>query len=280
LITVDVIGVNGDTVCISGEQEGLDGIWLAEGLEGFYDPKIETVTKAYGSRPGTRFISHRVTERRIVMKIRFTGLGEQGASWREVDARWRRMWAFDDYTTIRVTTDESVRSLKARLESLEVDLTHNPEYQEYSEAVMEVVADDPFWYGEPEQYTVHVSDRAEFEVPYANPGDVEIFPEWVLEGPGIWTIPDHDFNTGTTLNIPLPELKSGNTLLVRTDPGARQLADTQGTNIWGKMNGVRFQHPIKPHTGTHTFVVTRRGSRASRATLVLRRVFTRPWGWS
>lgn len=68
-------------------------------------------------------------------------------------------------------------------------------------------------------------------------------------------------------------------VLVDTDPRVEQIAALNGSQIWARMNGVRFRHPVPPYTKSRTFELTVSGARAGQLiTLRLPRAWTRPWG--
>jgi hypothetical protein len=78
--------------------------------------------------------------------------------------------------------------------------------------------------------------------------------------------------------------QQGNTLpaenaIIDTDPRVEQVVSESGSQLWGRMNGVRFRHPIPPYTSSGRFEVTVSGARPGQmVTLRLPRPWTRPWG--
>lgn len=283
---VEVIGHNKDVVTIAGADAGAEGIALMTDVTGFYDPEVTVLKKEYASRPGSVFLGYRFVERRVVFKVGITGSGAPGESWRERDSRWRRLWDHQKETAIRVTTDDSVRWLKVRLEKIEVDLNVDPHVQDWSEVVMEVVAYDPFWYAEDDVFEIVVANNGQehkFSIPNANPTDLPVFPLFVLQGGGVWSLLEKSWVGGEPARwVDMPPLASDDRLVVDFDPGARQLQNTHRTNIWGKMNGVRFSQPVPPHTGRLDWGIKLSNSDnglSRSAQLRLRRAFQRPWGW-
>lgn len=276
---VEIIGVNGDSVVIAGEDTGEEGIWLRTDISGLYDPEIQSVTKPLANRSGTRFLSHRILERTLIFSVDIAHDEGAGNSWRERDSRWRRLWSYNEYTRIRVTTDEGARTLRARLEEIEVDTRFDPHVNKVNSVLMTVKADDPFWYAPEAVYNVTVNGSASIRVPYANPTSNPVFPVWVLEAPGDWTIPDYD-TSGPSIDtkaVPLPRLFSHT--VVDTDSAARQLADTDNTPVWARMNGVRFRNFLAPWTGEVVFQISLANSSGPKdAQLRLKRPFNRPWG--
>lgn len=274
---IEVTGVNGDVVVLSGDHVGVDGMWLASELEGFYDPEISVNSRSVSNRPGTQYISHRVLERRVIFKVTIANDDGPGNTWRERDARWRKLWSYDRYTEVRVVTDEGERTLKARLEEIEVDTNIDPHVQSATDVIMTIVADDPFWYAPDETFNVTVNRTATIPVLIANPTSNPIFPVWVLEAPGEWEIPDWSpEEPGKTVR--LPEIRGSSHLVVDTDPMARQLISAAGDPVWARMNGVRFRNAIPGYTRELDLEVSVDASGPREVQLRLKRPFNRPWG--
>lgn len=269
---VEIIGPSGDSVTIAGEDSGAEGIHLLTEVEGLFDPEIEAVTKASANRPGTRFISHRVLERNLVFKVLIEN--DEQESWRERDVRWRRLWRFDEYTTVRVTVDGESRDLRARLSEIEVDTTHDPHTNEATEVIMTAVADDPFWYGEPFEYRGELAGSQLMEVPLVNPTGNRVYPVWALEGGTSWTIPQF----GGRPSINLPALTDDEDIRVDTDPAARQLVSGNGSLVWARMNGVRFSGYIPAFETVEEWTIKNKSSTPKKFMLRLERPYDRPWG--
>lgn len=274
---VEIIGVNGDVVVLSGDNVGIDGMWLASDIKGFYDPEIKVNTRSISNRPGTEYLSHRILERRVIFTVTIANDEGPGRTWRERDARWRRLWGYNRYTSIRVITDEGERTLRARLEEIEVDTEYDPHKNEATDVLMTVVADDPFWYAPDELYGVTVNGTATIPVLLANPTSNPVYPIWVLEAPGKWTIPDWSPEKPNR-EIPLPEIYGNSHIVVDTDPAARQLMSVNQDPVWARMNGVRFRNALPEYTGKVDFKISVQSDRPRQAQLRLKRPFNRPWG--
>lgn len=66
---------------------------------------------------------------------------------------------------------------------------------------------------------------------------------------------------------------------IDVDPRNEQVVSESGSILWGRMNGVRFRHPIPPYTKSKTFEITVSGCVAGQmVTLRLPRPWSRPWG--
>jgi hypothetical protein len=79
-------------------------------------------------------------------------------------------------------------------------------------------------------------------------------------------------------------VQDGNTLpaenaIIDTDPRNEQVVSESGSQLWGRMNGVRFRHYIPPYTKSGRFEITVSGARPGQmVTLRLPRSWSRPWG--
>lgn len=139
-----------------------------------------------------------------------------------------------------------------------------------------------------------------------NPTDQAIWPKWTLPGsqlpvknfpkpwpPGIpipwerapftqWVVPDYDFTPGSDKKdrrLRLPGLILGEDVVVDSDPRVEQVSSAIGTQVWARLNGVRFRHPVPPYTKSGTFRVTVTGCAPGQMiTLRLTRPWSRPWG--
>ena len=68
-------------------------------------------------------------------------------------------------------------------------------------------------------------------------------------------------------------------VVVDTDPRVEQVVSESGSQIWSRMNGVRFKHFIPPYTAKGKFEVTVSGCVPGQMiTLRLPRPWSRPWG--
>lgn len=71
----------------------------------------------------------------------------------------------------------------------------------------------------------------------------------------------------------------GENAVIDTDPRTEQVAAENGAELWARMNGVRWKHPIPPYTKSKTFEITVSGTVPGEiVTLRLPRAWTRPWG--
>jgi hypothetical protein len=138
-----------------------------------------------------------------------------------------------------------------------------------------------------------------------NPTDQPIFPKWTVPGstemipnfeypfpPGVeipwerapfvqWVLPDYSWEDDEheDRRLRLPGLIYKENCVIDTDPRVEQVSSESGSQVWARMNGVRFRNPIPPWTKARKFHITVAGCIPGQtATLRLPRPWSRPWG--
>lgn len=281
---VEIHGYNGGKMTIAGPNEGAEGVHLASGVEGLMDPEVSFVKQSPGNRPGAKSISHRILERTLIFRV--TILNNEKDEWSERDYQWRRLWAYDEDTEIRVTTPVyGTRVLKAHLEEIEVDTEFDPHVNGATDVTMTVVADDPFWYAPDIVLDTVYNSKTGWEAitSRANRTPNKVYPIIELPGGTQWQIPSWYGGTAETIISPvinMPSQESGEGFLVNFDPGSRQLISTKGTLAWGRMNGIRFQGYIPPGKTNLTLRFKSSSSVSKGPRVILKQPFNRPWGWA
>jgi hypothetical protein len=67
--------------------------------------------------------------------------------------------------------------------------------------------------------------------------------------------------------------------VIDVDPRVEQVVSESGSNLWARMNGVRFRHPVPPYTSSARFELDVSGCVPGQmVTLRLPRPWSRPWG--
>lgn len=258
LTQVELISPNKELapVIIAGDNANQDGIALEPGKQGWYDAKTSARTRNPAQRHGQQFLGFRYEPRDIVLKLLISNDGSNGGQqFRDREALARSLFAFDDYTTIRVTTDTTVRTMKVRLVEFDLDTEIDPNVAEATSLIVTCVADDPFWYG-PEfikEFTMKGNANTFWEVtlPKDRLGEVESYPRLAINSTRgdawpILLIP-REANRGSSPRVRLPEPTGTQRvrMFVNYDPGSRQVEDEYDTLIWAAMNGVRFGGGIR-----------------------------------
>ena len=202
---VELEGVDGTTFTLAGANAGDKGVYLGTSVSGLYEPNVKAMYEEPGNYPGARYLNHRVLRRDLVFAVYI--LHDSGAtnSWVSRDSAWRKAWAFDKDSILKVTTEESgTRYLKLRLyESPEVSTDTDPKGRSLNMVKMFCVAGDPFWYEDDVVYTATTTTNTSFDpaplpwpwpqaevptenlnitVPTCNPTDQYIFPKWSVPG--------------------------------------------------------------------------------------------------
>lgn len=277
---IEIVGVNGERFTLTGERAGNKGVYMMPEVSGLLDPEVKVVSESPANFPGGRYVSHRIQPRKLVFAVDIyaDGAGSRSLVYRE--SEWRKAWAYDRPSLIEVTTRDGLRTLSAHLERLEVVTDYDPHTEEVVRVVMDVIAYDPFWWGEDEVFEVEGNGDLYIEVADTNPTDQPMWPIWVVQGGATWTLPDYSFTDPTLRNrrVVLPALAADEHTTVNTNPQKRQLESATNTPVWQRMNGRRFRHPIHEWTRDVVFHITRNGPGTGKAQLRLRRPFTRPWG--
>ncbi|QBP31050.1 minor tail protein [Mycobacterium phage Refuge] len=138
-----------------------------------------------------------------------------------------------------------------------------------------------------------------------NPTDQYIFPKWAVPGsteqipefPWPWPkgidipwerapftqfiIPDYSFEDPEFENrrLKTPGLIYGENCIIDTDRREEQISSESGSEVWARMNGVRFRNGIPPYTEEREFVIEASGCAPGQViSLRLPRPWTRCWG--
>lgn len=155
------------------------------------------------------------------------------------------------------------------------------------------------------QFNTLPQETLKITVPHCNPTDQYIWPKWTVPGSkeqipdlpwpfpaGIaipwdkapyaqWVIPDYSFEDPEQADrrLKLPGLIIGEDCVIDVDPRVEQITSASGSQVWARMNGVRFRYAIPPYTRGKTFELTVAGCAPGQiVTLRLPRPWTRPWG--
>jgi hypothetical protein len=290
---IKLIGVNGEEFILAGPEAGDKGVWLGTGIEGsFYDPDVKVVYEEPANLPGARYLSHRLLRRDIVFGVEILNDPGTGNSWLSRDSAWRKAFRYHRDCQLIVTTDESgPRTLNMKLGAQpQISMHTDPTGKSVNRAVMTCYAGDVFWYGEDDVYTVTTTTNTtgggvenltlDITDPI-NPTDQYVFPVWVGTAPAKWTIPDYSWEDDDQADrrIIMPELLSGEDITIHVDPRYPHVVADNLANVQGRMNGIRFRHPIPEYTGPGTFNISvTKAPIGAQLQLRLMRPWSRPWG--
>ena len=302
---VEVEGVNGDMVTISGPGQGTEGFELLEGgLQDVYDIPFTTIYTQHAFEQGATYSGMRIERRTPLIKV--LGRAIESRSWKVVDERWAELWSPLADTKLWVQDEDSRRHLLIRqLEHMRVDLPWDPNGEQ--EAVIETpgVSGNPWWW-EPSVFDQWVSpiDTTGVDeygdpkiaigtVTVSNPTPYPIWQRWRCQAgptPGTkWHVPDFSWgNTAfrraqqdATRVIHMPELIGNEHIDIDTDDMAKrpQVESTLDTQIYLRMKSQTFMYPLPPKLDPVEVPVAVQGAPAGVGIRVeCPRPWPRPWG--
>lgn len=117
------------------------------------------------------------------------------------------------------------------------------------------------------------------EFPWPFPQGIDI--PWEKAPFTLFTIPDYSFEDEEFANrrLRLPGLIYKENCVIDTDRREEQIVSESGSQVWARMNGVRFRNMIPPYTEERTFEITASGcAKGQIVSLRLPRPWTRCWG--
>jgi hypothetical protein len=303
-VIVELEGVNGDWFTLSGEGFGEQGCFLGTDVSGIYDTPVRTIYHEHAFQEGASYGGKRILRRDLVFGVWVTD--DNGESWQENDSRLRKALSYDDEFKLWITDTDSGsrRHLKLRLsEQPGVDMENDPRLLGRQKVVLTCTAGDPWWYEADYTATWVASEDTtdgHFQagtITVKNPTDIEVYPEWLLQAPGIPRLPDFSwgdkrhngygtngyFDAATvfaTRQIVMAELLPDFPVRVETRPDARDGGFQSGDQSYRqRMQMVRFLYPIPAHTAAVQLPVGM--SKALPGTGIQLRIpqpWSRPWG--
>lgn len=276
LAVIELEGVDGSVWRLHGRGSGAEGVHLGESPDGIYDAPVRTLWQQGAFQEGATPNGTRWDARDVVFTAMIQSTAER--SWQEVDSAWRRAWAYDQDSILRVTTPSGTRELRLRMfESPKFTPDHDPRVNSFGEVVMTCRAGDPFWREQPHKQTV-TADTASGTayVDVSNPTDKDMWLRWVLSAGSRWTLPDFDF-AGGSRTVTMPTLFTSRDVLVDTHPLREQIVVVDWANAWEAMGGVQLLHPVPAYTPPTEVPVSWSGAGGS-LMLVQDRRWSRPWG--
>lgn len=265
---IAVEGVNGDS-CIISHQDFSWGPFLAPRSTGLFDLPIQS---NWGIGPfGQFFQSWKPKRRDVVFTIHImnpdTGaqIDQDSDLWHTIYSRWRNMFSPQNEAQIVYTSIDGERRLGLRTLQAPQSVSSqrfeggDPHLLAYGSIVQTMAAEIPFYVGIPQTYSWESPSAGNFwfYLPYFNPGTVDIWPEWDLDGGVNWVLPDYSFDNeaygrgvadrGKT--VPIPTLLPGENVTVMTRPDHEWILSDWETSPWMRSPGLRHEYPILPGKG-------------------------------
>lgn len=236
---------------IHGSHAGAQGVGLLEGADGFWEAPIKSVWMQGAFQEGATYLGFKTEPLDVILPIGIRG--ESYAEWSRNDSMFRNDLGDPDTEFKLVAVSESGRrELALRLTDTPVNVRDtDPSVDHYTRMIVQARAGWPRWVGKPDTsvFTAAGPNDQGF-VTVSNPTDTWLYPQWVVEAPGKWTLPDFSWQDDDQHDrvITTPTLSSGQTLTIDTYPANEPYVAANGSNIAGRFGGVMFVHPVPPHT--------------------------------
>lgn len=220
---------------------------VLQGKQGFYMPPIAHVDESVPLQFGTLYRSTRIEARDIDVPLLIKS--DSPITLRQKVRECLRMFNPLHEGKIKVIAlDGTQRELHCRYASgLEGNEGKDVKGTYWQTIVLVFRAFDPFWYDSQtivETFTIgqtatffpffpmRLSSSAVFaDMNIDNTGDVETWPEWIVNGPGS-NISIRNLSTGEITYI-TATLQSGEYLVLDTRPGKKTIKKSDGTNLFG-----------------------------------------------
>lgn len=194
---VELEGVNGAFVTLSGEGSDDSATYLATNMSGFMDVPVEVLRGSHAFQEGSTFFGARVLERPLEFGVVIDSTN--GRPWQENDSEFRKMWSHFEDSKLWIETESSRRYLKIRPLEFTYDIEYDPNQMQIETVKLKCIAMDPWWYEDDytdEWSSTRVTAAGDFEVGSVwmeNSTHHEIYPQWLLEAPGIPRLPDYSW---------------------------------------------------------------------------------------
>lgn len=248
-------------------------ILAADGLRGLSDPEVEDFTDEAAGVDGQRFRGFRVKARECLWNL-VVFSEASSAEFMERDRALGRALRPGRYGTWTVSQDDGTsRSLRVRIvPGGDTVFDRDPVQAGWAAYQVKLVADDPYWYGDPVPREFSVETPINFtqtedaaqdgfyvwggastsEASIENDGDVPAWPVWTAVD--ALTSPVVGVGSKT---IAIPTQTGGHTMVVDTSPTVRT-ALLDGVDATGSLSAAEFA-PI-PEGGVQALSVTATGT--------------------
>lgn len=222
-----------------------EGIIMKRGIEGLLFPPIRHYREESPAVHGSYWTGYTVESRVVAWPIRLFHDGST-LEWIQFNRAFKKSLNPGQEGIFRVRSADTVRTMKLRYESgLATGLALDPTFFGWADYDIRLQADRPLWAGpvierkweagEPADFftgdpenPIYISPSATLaSATMPNPGDVEAWPVWTLEGPidGPTTLGVD----GRDLLVPF-EIPAGMTLTIDTRPDAQVAIDSTGVD--------------------------------------------------
>lgn len=250
---------------------GTQGAVLPKGLASVFLPKFTPRTHKTARTPGVRFdgIDWDAGEVSLTVTVGDTWLSRPDGRFRRGDEFLYLDRAFRDSFsplypgTLEVTALGQTRRFSGRLVELTAeDITAMPDIRGLATYEITLSAESPFYRGRdlvfdfgfvgaatPQDYYGPTGSAPDFyitggnalgNVTVSNPGQVQVWPTWTIDGPGQAVVGIGDHITYTQ------GLAAGERLVIVTDAAGTTVVDGAGNRAWDRIGGLYDFAPIEP----------------------------------
>ncbi|WP_327139337.1 phage tail protein [Nocardia sp. NBC_01327] len=289
---IQLTGVDNSVWTLAGPGQAQQGVELGTNPSGIYDAPVTTIWNQSAFQIGSTFAGYKIPKRDVVFGVNIFEL--PGMSWQSVDSAWRRAWAYDQDSTLTITTETGTRSLLLRMsQQPSMSSVHDPHLKLWAQVTMTCTAGIPWWVEQDStQNWVAPIDTTGGAITSGtilieNPTDQAMYLKWVCSAPAQWTLPDFSWgnnfygraSTDANRVITLPRTSAGQDLTVDTDPMAEMIVAADGSLMWALMGGVSFEYAVPPYTKSTAVPVSVTYAPAGASVMCVQpRNWSRPWG--
>lgn len=235
-------------------DSSVSGVVMGPGVRGLGAPPSQRFSTSSPAVAGSRFRGSRVLEREVFWPL--SVLADTGLGWVDRDSAFWRTLRVDAPGSWAVTSPGgTTRTLRCRLADVDEEFVVDPTRHGWASYGVHLVADDdPFWSGAPLVRSFSPGSPVDFFDPAGsppfhisagnllatatldNPGDVDAFPIWRVDGPTTSVTVGVD---GRNIVIPIT-VAGGASLTVDTRPQAQTAIRSDGTDVTASLGAVDF----------------------------------------
>ncbi|AXH70416.1 minor tail protein [Gordonia phage Daredevil] len=242
-------GIDGSVWHLSGYGQGREGATLGVEPGMLYMPDMELLYLEGARQDGAKYQDTVLPRREIDFEVQIAGKTNREFMARN-DAWWRAWSTRTPGTLAMFTSSTGWRWIKVRLAgNIDTKWGKDPSLIKACDYDMTASADDPLWRTfKDKSHWKNTAATGSGVLQFRNWADHEAYPEYVMPGPGTYSIqdgPDGEM-------IPLPYIKYGQTLRLDTHPLRLILrmydstTGVDGRSFWRGMGTRRFRGSIAP----------------------------------
>lgn len=232
-----------------------EGICMLSDFSGLYHAQRTAIRESSAYEEGSTPSNFPRTDERLV-DLRLATKAKTAARWEQIETILWHILKLDQDCILRVWTEDEYRELKVRLARPPKDtMKYDPEYYCHMIWGVNLVASDPWWYGEliTSSWT-NSSATGSGMVYLANPADQPCYVQWAsgkIYGTEIWTLPDviNTENPSAPIKtITMPPVTPGDEFLVETHPLKMPIESRSNKQLTAFLRAKRFEYFLPAHT--------------------------------